>query len=261
HRSATQGPSRHYGDRHDDRTAGPVRAMPRADGGARDRRRDEGRLTLMKIGGETHVRDVVAALPGAAAVFDAFGIDYSSSGERTIAEAAGLEGIGSDAVVLHLRRLPPEEGPSWLDRSVSELVAALTGEHDRLTRDEMVRAAEQLAGICTEPGAVDSLLQRMREEFKTFSTELLAHIHREQEEVFPLVRRLEALWQSNSALTPRENGLQTIIKELVVDHGSIAAHLRAVRELRMEIESHDVSTSVRGLLQTISKLEARVRMA
>jgi regulator of cell morphogenesis and NO signaling len=209
----------------------------------------------MDIDRNTHIAEVVATLPGAGGVLDAMGIDYSSPGERSIAEAAGLEGVDPDAVVLQLRRLPPSHQASWLDRSLAELVEFLIEQHYHLTRNDLARIAEELAELCSEsPG--DETLQRMREEFKALTNELLPHIHREQEEVFPLIQRLEALWQSKAAPRARENEMTQTIKELLIEHGSIGARVRLMRELRMAIESHDLSPRCRAILQSLSRLEA-----
>ena len=212
----------------------------------------------MNIDRDSHIADIVGSLPGAAAVLDTLGIDYSSPGERTIAEAAGLEGVDPNVVVLYLRRLPPARRTSWLDRSLSDLLQFLIEQHERLTRDDLVRVAEQLADVCSGPAAAEPVLQQLRDEFRTLAGELLPHLRREQEMVFPLIQRVESMWQRPAGPTP-ENGLRDAVKELLVEHGTIGAQARIVRDLRTTLESHDVPPRCRSMLQNLNKLEADLR--
>jgi len=211
----------------------------------------------MNIDRTSHIADIVAALPAAAGVFDATGIDYSSPGERSIEEAAGLEGVDPNSVVLQLRRLPPPDRGSWLDRSMRDLLDFLAGQHSRIMRDDLVHVAEELADVCGWLSA-EPALERLREEFKALSTALLPHLRREQEIVFPLIQRVESMWQSN-APPPSDNGVEKAITDLLVEHGAIAARARLVRDLRMTVESHDVSTACRTMLRDLARLEADLR--
>lgn len=214
----------------------------------------------MNIDRNSHIADIVASLPAAASVFDALGIDYSSPGERSIAEAAGLEGVDADAVILQLRKLPATERTSWFDRSLSDLLDFLSDQHTRLTRDDLAKVAEELADVCSGPASADAALQQLRAEFRSLSSDLLPHFHREQETVFPLIQRVEWLWQSNES-APQLDGLSESIKELLVEHGAIGARARLVRDLRMTIESHDVSPRCRAMLQNLAKLESDLRQS
>ncbi len=211
----------------------------------------------MNIDRKTHIADVVAAMPAAAGVFDALGIDYSSPGERSIEEAAGLEGVDANSVVLQLRRLPPTERGSWLDRSMRDLLDFLAGQHSRIMRDDLLRVAEELADVCSGLAA-EPALERLREEFKVLSSDLLPHLRREQEIVFPLIQRGESMWQSNEP-PPTGNGMEEAIKDLLVEHGAISARARLVRDLRMTLESHDASPACRAMLRHLATLEADLR--
>jgi regulator of cell morphogenesis and NO signaling len=216
---------------------------------------------MSNITKSTSISVLAATLPGAPAVFDALGIDYSCAGERSIAEAAGLEGVDADAVIMQLRRLPAaDDQRSWLDGSLKELIEHLLEQHQHLIGDDLTPVAEQLAEICSGSVPAIDALKYLREEFKILVNELLPHVHREEGELFPLLERLEAIWQSNEVTPPAlEESVKQTIKDLLVEHGSIAARLRTVREIRVAAESEELSPQCRSALQHVSKLEGDLR--
>ena len=68
------------------------------------------------------------------------------------------------------------------------------------------------------------------------------------------------MWQSAAPAAPG-NGLKAALKQLIVEHGAIAARARTVRDLRMAMETRDLSQRCRIMLQNLGRLEADLRLS
>lgn len=142
-------------------------------------------------------------------VLEELGIDYVSSGERTLVEAAAAEGIGVDRILAALSRDPGEAEPhsDWSDASSAEVAT-------RVRREVHPRTLELLAGaayLFAQRGPGDA-----RTAFRRLVREVLRHVEREERELLP----------------PLEAG-ELVARELValsfLEHETINGLLRSVR--------------------------------
>lgn len=212
----------------------------------------------MKIDGNLPISKLAAELPGAISVFESLGIDYSCAGDRSLNDAAHAEGIAPEVVISTLRRMRGVDRPeAWGDRPLVELTRHLVAQHHRFVREELAAIAVPLADACTSSAEPDLL--SLRAAFTRLTDIVLPHLHREEENIFPAIEVLESAWQSTESLVVTRGEVSALIRQLALEHGVIAAQLRTMRELRMNLaESSSLPNGCRAILDHIETLEAHL---
>jgi regulator of cell morphogenesis and NO signaling len=209
----------------------------------------------MKIDAHVPIASLAAELPGAMAVFEAMGLDYSCAGNRSLEDAAYAEGIVPEAVVERLRRLERVRAtPEGRERSLAEISAYLTRQHRAILR-LLGRISTRLGSSCDAPRAVPRELLSLREVFERLSAIVLPHMHREDSSVFPAIQAVE-----RGTRTARDGALRPMLSEMLGDHAAVAAELRTVRELRIGLEDAD-APDVQTILEDLRALEAQLHEA
>jgi regulator of cell morphogenesis and NO signaling len=216
----------------------------------------------MKIERSSSIAKVAADVPGAMDVFEALGLDYACAGDLSVADAAHIAAIDPDAVVGRLRRLKSVRNAiSWNDRRLTDVMQHLTVEHHRLVSTEMRATAVCLADVCTAPAGAPLEVHSLRATFARLSDILLPHIREEEENIFPLIERLERAWESGESQEDAEE-LRDRISRIVADHGQIAMLLRTMRNKRERLMmSDETPPSCQPILEGIGFLEAHLHQS
>lgn len=214
----------------------------------------------MKIDRSLPIAQLAAELPGAISVFEALGIDYATAGNRPLDDAAHAEGIDPEVVVAALRRLHEVEPTElWSDRPLTDLVRHLVTQHHHFLRGELSKLALRLADVCSSPSGVETELLSLRATFVRLSAILLPHLHREEEDVFRRLETLEHAWQSKEPSAQSSAEFGDHIRELIVDHGAIAAQLHTMRGQRQQLEQrNELAPRSRAILADLATLEAHL---
>lgn len=215
----------------------------------------------MKISGNESIARLAMELRGARGVFEAFGLDYACTGDRSLDDAAHVEGIDLETVISALQRAqrnaPPLE--TWQDRPLSDLSHHLEAEHHRFVRDELASIAMRLSESCTGGVDVPADLMSMRSAFTRLAELLLPHFRREEENLFPVIEALEKAWQSGAAPAVDASGVSDHIRHLTLEHGTASAQLRTIRRLRMRLaEANDLAPRCRSILDDMATLEGHL---
>jgi regulator of cell morphogenesis and NO signaling len=143
--------------------------------------------TPLKINADQAIGQIAVQLPGATAVFRRLKLDFCCGGHLSLQKAAADKMLDLDTVVAELSalvrsdQLPTEVEPSDLIDHI------LTRYHDvhREQLPELVRMARRVEAVHRDnpnvPKGLAELLEGMEQE-------LAAHMHKEEEVLFPLMR-------------------------------------------------------------------------
>lgn len=215
----------------------------------------------MKIDATTAISKIVTGLRGGAAVLESFGIDYSCAGERSLGDAARAEGVAPEEVVERLRALDgtaPAE--PWNNRSSREIVKHLVNTHHRTACEELATIVDRLSDLC-DGGGVDPDLLALRTACAGLSDLLTPHLREEESEIFPAVAapgRARRGRRKSAGAGP----LRDRMERLMTEHGAIAEHLRAVREIRLRLARRNpLPPRSRPVLERLARLEAGLHEA
>ena len=173
--------------------------------------------------------DIARRLPAAADLFERLNFDYCCGGARSLDEVATEHGLDGATVAAMLDAVaategtgrsayrPPVDSPAELARHIVSV------HHDRL-RHQLPRIAELVATVARVHGPDDRRMVEAEHVFTEMSTELVRHMEREENELFPLAEAINA-----GGGPPAVTG--TLIDLLEADHDDVGAALAALREL------------------------------
>jgi regulator of cell morphogenesis and NO signaling len=173
------------------------------------------------------VGEIVAERPSQARVFQAFGIDFCCQGGRTLREACGLKGIAAEAVMEQLEAAMREreesgENPALLPPA--ELADHIVTTHHQYLKSELPRLQAMGERVARVHGGHTPSLVEVYEVFCAMADELLGHMMKEEQVLFPAVK---ALCQGGPAVMPLDGPVACMLQE----HDDAGGALARMREL------------------------------
>ena len=175
---------------------------------------------------------IVAADFRAAAVFDRFGLDFCCGGKRTLTEAceqraivaseveAALDGLGSGRLV----DLPNN---SW---AADELTRYIERRHHTFVREQTFVIGARLEKLVKVHGRTHPELERAAALFRELSSELLMHLKKEEEILFPYVRALASAIERGAEAPPNMFGtVKNPIRMMEAEHQDAGRELEQLR--------------------------------
>jgi regulator of cell morphogenesis and NO signaling len=209
---------------------------------------------MITIDPETSLGQLVAEQPGLARTFEELDFDYCCGGKASLAEAAAEHGLDPRTVALVLeaegRALEAESGErDWREASLSELCDHIVSVHHSLLRRELPRIEGLLEKVVSRHGDTVPTLPLLEAEFKTLHADLIDHIDREEQGLFPLCRGLDGDRALDPAAMP-----QLGMHEAA--HSDVGEALGRIRELAGGYDtSAALCTTHRVLLESLRGLE------
>ena len=183
------------------------------------------------------VGEIVATDFRTAAVFEKFGIDFCCGGRRSLTDACQKASADPSAVIQALRAVPAgavddDDVTRW---SVDRLVDHIVATHHDYVREAVPAISRHLAKIASVHGERHPELVRVADVFEEVGAELMQHLVKEEQVLFPYVRDLaeqaeQPCGRASSPFGTVENPIRMMERE----HREAADGLRIVRELTHE---------------------------
>jgi regulator of cell morphogenesis and NO signaling len=188
----------------------------------------------MNISDTTTVRDLAAGVPGATRVFENFGIDYCCGGHRTLAAACREASLP----VEDLRRSIEEAGRAsqpgaerdWRQESLTSLSAYIIDKHHYFTRQEIERLDRLFDRVCSRHGENHPELFEARKTFYQLKQDLIPHMLKEEQVLFPYIARMEEAAGEGRAVSPPFFGtVRNPVRMMMLEHDVAGDLLQALR--------------------------------
>jgi regulator of cell morphogenesis and NO signaling len=167
--------------------------------------------------------EIVTLHPSLAVELERRGLDYCCHGARTLATAAGDAGLDPQTVAEELSAARVDEPPAeWASLSVLELVDHIEAVHHRYLWAELPRISALVDKIVEVHGDRHPELAEVQRLSDELRADLEPHLVREEQVLFPMIRRLGA----SSERTPGETReLVGQIEALAAEHDTVGALL------------------------------------
>lgn len=133
--------------------------------------------------------DIAATLPGATGVFRRHKLDFCCGGEAVLADAAAAKGLPLAGITQELDAIAALALPPTAPASTEDLIGMIeTRYHAAHRRDlpELIRLAHRVEAAHRHNPRVPAGLAALFEEMQT---ELESHMRKEEEALFPMMRR------------------------------------------------------------------------
>jgi regulator of cell morphogenesis and NO signaling len=181
------------------------------------------------------VGDIVASDFRTAAVFERFGIDFCCGGRRSVADACRTAAVEPSALGAALEALAGNPAGADFDAtaaSCTELIAHIVERHHGYIRRSAPALTEYLEKLVKVHGERHPELARVASEFAVVRQELMQHMMKEEQVLFPYIERMEATRAAGQAMPPSPFGtVENPIRMMEREHRDAADELRLIREL------------------------------
>jgi len=204
----------------------------------------------------TQVGQWVAQRPATSRIFEAFGIDYCCGGRVSLKQACSERMIDPNDVLAQLKETvgATDNGPeSWMTAPLVELCDHIEQTHHTYLRKELPRLTAMIEKVVRAHGEKHPEMIHVQQAFGDLRAELEPHMFKEEQILFPAIRRLE------QSVTPAAFPFGTIenpIRMMEHEHDNAGECLQRIRKLTADFRvPDDVCNTYRVLLDGLKTLE------
>lgn len=209
---------------------------------------------------QTTVGEIARQLPAAIHLLEKSGIDYCCGGSRPIGQVCQEHGLPLDQFLAGLREaIPAPAGAgavNWDVAPLEQLMDYIVARHHGYLRAELPLLARLLEKVVTAHGGNHgSTLYPLEGVFTAFANELGQHLWKEENVLFPLIRRIELTGNrtSDGITFPISNPIRCMEHE----HFSAGDGLAQMRRITGDyVAPPDGCASYQALMRGLKDLEA-----
>lgn len=212
---------------------------------------------MSTIQSQETVGQLVARRPDLASAFEALGVDYCCGGKKTLEQACRDKGLDPRALCAKLEQLGPESvGAKFVDAAamtLTELADHIERMHHDYLRNELPRLDMLSAKVAAKHGVTDPRLRELRKTLLDFTSDLMTHMMKEEQILFPIIRMLE----TSVERPPLHCGSVTNpIQRMELEHQDAGAALERMRILTDQYSPPEgACNTYRVLLDGLLRLE------
>lgn len=203
------------------------------------------------------VADIVTRRPGLSRLFEQAGIDYCCGGKKALEEACRTKGIDPQAFLAKLEGAiaqgAEEPAIDVVAMSLSELIDHIVKVHHAFIRSEFPRAAMMAEKVAAVHGGEDPRLVQVKKTFLALAEDLTHHLVKEEEVLFPMVRRRE---KGGTQETASSGSCAELLQQMETEHNQVGSALAKLRELTDGYSPPDwACNTYRALLDVLAHIE------
>lgn len=199
---------------------------------------------------------LVAERPARARVFERLGIDYCCGGRKPLAEVCAQRGLDAKALLaeLTLDTEPADAGErDWSDAPLAVLCDHIEATHHAYLRFELPRLGAMTRKVATVHGEREPHLRELAGLFGAFHAELDAHMAKEEQVLFPIIRKLE---EAHSLPSFHCGSVANPIRMMEHEHDNAGDALARMRALTRDYTPPpEACNTYRAMLDGLQELE------
>jgi regulator of cell morphogenesis and NO signaling len=207
------------------------------------------------------VREYAIETPQTIPVFEKLGIDYCCGGNRPLDEACAVANANLEQVLQSLETAIAQPKPS-IERdlragSLAELISHIVRTHHGFIRTrvpEIEKLAEKVHG---KHGVNHPELGDIRAVFHGLGQELLMHLMKEENILFPYIERMEESVEQHEPILPPPFGtVANPVRMMEHEHDDAGAALQRLRQVSRDYAPpEDACTSFRAFYTALADFE------
>lgn len=206
---------------------------------------------------ETRVGKIVARQPKVARVFEKYQIDYCCRGNTTLADACAEKKVNCTDLIEEIEQIDKngrlESETDWNIASLTELADHIVAVHHQFLNAELPRITGLIAKVNKAHGDRRPELGKVAETFELMRGELESHMAKEENILFPAIRKMES--HPGSTVFPF-GSVANPISMMQHEHDDAGQALRRLRELTDDFTPPpDACPTYRVMLESLQNLE------
>lgn len=215
----------------------------------------------MNITTESNIGMIVADDYRSASVFERYGIDFCCNGNRSIKTASEEKNIAPETVVQALKDTLTTQGEtaaidykSW---PLDLLADYVEKKHHRYVATQIPVIQSFLTKIVNAHGAKHPELAEIKGLFDDSAEELSTHMEKEEQILFPFVRKMMTEKQAgNKQIAAPFGSVQNPIKMMMSEHDTEGERFRKIKELSNDYTApQDGCNTYRAAFSTLQAFE------
>jgi regulator of cell morphogenesis and NO signaling len=216
----------------------------------------------MIISDTTTVSDLAAGIPGATRVFENFGIDYCCGGHRTLAAACREASLPVEDLTRSLEEAERSSQSGverdWRQETLTSLATHIIDKHHYFTRQEIDRLEKLFDKVCSRHGENHTELFEARKTFYQLKQDLIPHMLKEEQVLFPYITRMEEAVGDGRAVPPPFFGtVRNPVRMMMTEHDTAGDLLKQLRGVTNGYKTPpDGCVSFHTLYQALAAFEA-----
>lgn len=185
----------------------------------------------------TTVGDIVVQYPQLRQTLEQLGLDYCCGGKRPLAEAAEAAGQPWPAVEAALQvalvQQPSPNSTDWSSAPLGKLIDHIVDTHHHFMKEQLPRLDGLLEKVERAHGAHHGgMLAELRKAYSAIRSELEAHLMKEEQILFPLIKQTEAFLAGTGPKPVSHCGsVANPIRQMEIEHDDAGNELAAMRKL------------------------------
>jgi regulator of cell morphogenesis and NO signaling len=207
------------------------------------------------------VAEIALETPRAAGIFEEFGIDYCCGGEMGLQEACNEARVALAEVESALQEVrdarETADSRDWRAESLAHLVEHIVNFHHQYVRRSVPRVEQLLAKVLTAHGQKHHDLAKVQHHFHVLAEEMVRHMMKEEQVLFPYIIRMEDAAASGQAIpAPMFGTVKNPIRMMRSEHESAGNELKEMRKLTRDYDApKDGCNSFRALYAALEEFE------
>jgi len=215
----------------------------------------------MEFTKDTHIADVATTAPSTIKVFQQHGIDFCCGGHRPLADACAEHHLEVEALLneIHGSMAMPSDERDWRNERLSDLVSYIQARFHEALRAEIPRLDAMVDKVLSRHGEhYPEMLSALQREFRHLRDELLAHMEKEDQILFPAIIDLE---RGRASAMGTWSWIDGPIEVMELEHAHAGAALAAMRDITGQYTCPpDACPTFQGLFYGLEQLEREMHV-
>ena len=204
------------------------------------------------------VAELAVAIPRSIPVFERLQIDFCCNGKRPIAQACNEAGITVDELMTLIDAEPAAAATrNWDGTTLTELIRFINETHHVYTRQSCETLAWMSQKVATRHGDHDRNLITLATHVGQLIDDLMPHMMKEEQILFPYLEQLEA-FVAGSGAAPQGcfGSARNPIRMMLYEHDAVGEKLREIREVTSNYATPEwACTTFRAYFNLLQELE------
>ena len=216
---------------------------------------------IMNFNDESKVKDIALSNPAATQVLEDAGVDYCCGGEKSLHDACLHADVSAEEILQRLREnskdVTSDDG-NWISAPLHVLTQHIRETHHQYVRQAIARIQPLLDKVEVKHGGNYPEIAEIRTLFTQVGRDMIAHMQKEEQMLFPYIDALEKARNTNCSVEPPF--FQTVknpIRMMMKEHDAAGELVRRIRTTSSEYTAPiDACTSYKALYEALREFEA-----
>lgn len=189
---------------------------------------------------DLQLKDIVTSNFKTAEIFEKYNIDFCCNGKRTLRDALKENGIDQNIIIEELEKVNTQNDSTkenYSEWNLIDLINHIVDTHHSYVRNTIPTIKSHLEIITSKHGTNHPFLHDVKSLFNDLSEEMVAHMMKEEQILFPLIKYIVETERYNEKPKTRGYGsVQNPIRQMEVEHDRAGNIMHKIRQLTNEYD-------------------------